>query len=734
MPACGCIGQPDLREARRKFAGRGEVLAEGWLLVTCSDKPNKQFKQHARFTADALSLFDVPPQNVTDARELTPNDTIWLSSVMSLTGKAVGSDTLRFVMNSGLEYQLQANPPDTLEFWAPCISQRLEVFRDCQAKHAFCRWSMKRSIKINGISQAELVLPPFQTFRKIFTAVLPCIPQDDFAAKVSSRRTPYRGKRNIHSTLVDVEALTKVTHPDMEDLEGTLWTEEVIAFLRKSKGVPDVLEQDFCTTVQHGVPDALKKLIWPLAIGAAESFEGKTINPDEIYKRLLARAFGDIVPDIFKGKVPTFANGMRGIKRPLLLDDVVTHLHVLNNDGKTALKRLLWCVSLLHTDSEVDYCPMLPNLIGVLLVFFQEAQAMVIVEQLFDLRKKTSHNQLPSIILDRDSLDKQAKLFVKEAKKKSAAPVAMAHLEQLGVNLEDMAARILEDGLASKLPLRHFCRVVGCLLAGGSESILRYGIALLLDGTDDILKCDTAGEARMMLGELGRGLSYDPDTLDRLTKVAFSLSIEGKAYMNMSSIVPCPYLADDKCRMMLCRPRLFEPRGSCPEEVWQDIWSCVPRNFRILDPRLVYSSVMHGRSLRTLLKHCQDETDGPPMIFFVYTIDGDIVGGVSPIIWTKTSRDTYIEVTSIRRPVSSSSVFGRDNGCETKTFSWASKNQFLFLASDSVGLLFGGDDVAVHVNTELNKGSTAASASFDSPVLLENAEFEVANVEVFALK
>ena len=131
-------------------------------------------------------------------------------------------------------------------------------------------------------------------------------------------------------------------------------------------------------------------------------------------------------------------------------------------------------------------------------------------------------------------------------KKKTEAPVAMAHLEQLGVNFEDIAAKILEDGLASKLPFRASYRVVGCLLAGGSESILRYGIALLLDGTDDdkcrMILCrprlfEPRGsylvEARLMLGELGRDLSYDPDTLDRLTKVAFSLSIEGKAHMNI---------------------------------------------------------------------------------------------------------------------------------------------------------------------------------------------------------
>merc|ERR1711918_279958 len=90
-----------------------------------------------------------------------------------------------------------------------------------------------------------------------------------------------------------------------------------------------------------------------------------------------------------------------------------------------------------------------------------------------------------------------------------------------------------------------------------------------------------------------------------------------------------------------CRPRLFEPRGECPDELWQGIWKYIPRLARQLDPHLVYSTSLHGKRLKTLLRHCEEYVS-KQMVFFANTMLGDIVGGYSPIMFIPT-HNRYVD-------------------------------------------------------------------------------------------
>merc|ERR1712232_110882 len=82
-----------------------------------------------------------------------------------------------------------------------------------------------------------------------------------------------------------------------------------------------------------------------------------------------------------------------------------------------------------------------------------------------------------------------------------------------------------------------------------------------------------------------------------------------------------------------CRPRLFEPKGSCPDELWREIWKNLPKLKQHLEVSLIFTP-FDGCLIKDLLNECE-RTDNAraSMIFFVHTEEGHIIGGYSPIMF-----------------------------------------------------------------------------------------------------
>eukprot|EP00439_Symbiodinium_sp_Y106_P079871 s653_g18.t1 len=202
-------------------------------------------------------------------------------------------------------------------------------------------------------------------------------------------------------------------------------------------------------------------------------------------------------------------------------------------------------------------------------------------------------------------------------------------------------------------------------------------------------------------------------------QVAYSLPLRNLSMARVSSSWKISYAAPKQAyeKHLFCRPRLYEPRGSVPDEIWEAIWPWVPANCRVFDPHLIYTPVVDGTSLRTCLEKCKKCRDAA-MCFFVYSEFGDILGGFSPVIWARTSG--YLDLMTSFRAAEDAFVFRRLQGKTTvDVFTWTGANQMLMQASELHGLIFGGDDAAVHVNKDLTRATSSASRSFSSPPLLE---------------
>eukprot|EP00931_Biecheleriopsis_adriatica_P017670 TRINITY_DN12584_c0_g4_i1.p1 TRINITY_DN12584_c0_g4~~TRINITY_DN12584_c0_g4_i1.p1 ORF type:complete len:785 (+),score=180.64 TRINITY_DN12584_c0_g4_i1:38-2356(+) len=752
-----------LKKQLRAPGGKGKAVKEGWVDLVTSRAPQKRHV-YARLTADSLVCYQDRPKLLQEQHQESQASTssgstkaqmlegLLLSKVASVLGRGEGSEFVRITFGKGSWWQLYFERKEEIAEWAEVLVQRHDKFKTARRRSSMYQEGDQEALK------QRLEDRKWARWRHTLRRFLPCVPASyDFSRAVGGG-SPYRGSRERYEggELVDAEALAGVTDPDLMEAQGGHWSETAVSYLRKIEQVPEDLIADFHASVRKGVPDGLKRLIWPLAAGRAVESKASTVDSGSFYKSLLDRSFGEVHPEQFQDPVPTFCQGVHGVEDAPPLAAAVKHLKLLQPQGQDALRRLLWVTQL--TCHSVEFCPFLPNLMAALLVFFSEAETMFIVSVLLSEEENSIGNlACPRIILNLSQMQKQAKLLVREGRKPRVIPHILEHLEGIGVRLEELATRLLQDGLASRVPFRAFTRLLGAFLGQGSEVILRYALALLKSREEALLACKTSEEVLKVLEAPGTGENGSQEApvslqeVDVLTKIAFSLPLKNLAFGRVTSIWNISYAGPDYgSKHIFCRPRLFEPRGNVPDELWEKLWSYVPANCRIFDPMLVYLPVKHGTSLRTCLENCKQHKDAP-MIFFLYSKAGDIIGGFSPVIWVRTHG--YIDPMSTTRGCEDAFVFRRLHGSKSDVdvFLWSGENQMLLDASEISGLIFGGDSASIHVHKELQRATSCASHSFGAPPLLQEDvkrsksndsassqavgdTFELLRFEVFALK
>ncbi|CAK0811099.1 unnamed protein product, partial [Prorocentrum cordatum] len=645
-------------------------------------------------TADALTAYaEVPGGEDPSGGGAAPRPTaeLPLVRVAAVLGTAEGSRAVKLVCQGGAWWELRGEPAEVAP-WASEVHARFRQFR-------FAAQSMRTSVAMDEQLSKALARSRRRRLKSSVRRTLPCcacILRDpprgshDFSTAVNARQSIFRGPRTkFDGGMADPKLLEGITDPDLQEVQVLHWSSQAVQFLRRCERIPKELSEDFAQSMRKGVPDGLKRLIWPLAAGTTVECSRGRVDLREAYSGNLERTFGSLVPAALEDPVPTFCQGIQGLEGTPVLRDAVPYLWLLSPEGEQALRRLLWCTQL--TTSSVRLCPFLPCLLAALLAFFSEEEAMHIVETVIDAAEGEAdpeRSSNPRIVLTVEVLNKQAKLFVREGRRAGNAPEALGHLEGLGVDLHAAAAQLLQD-------------------------------------------------------------------VDSLAKAAFSIQLRDMGMAKVSSAEGSLFVraAEGELRIF-CRPRLHAPRGNCPDELWAYLWPFVPARYRILDPQLVYLPSMHGTSLRTCLELCKAHIDHP-MVFFLYTPRGDIIGGFSPLIWRKTNG--YLALREVVCAVDDAFAFQLPAGSKApRIFHWTGSNELLLQASETSGLHFGGDGPAVFVRPCLTRAQTSASRSFDSPPLTapaddavasevdgpcaeddrpsgEYVDFELARLEIFAL-
>ncbi|KDO27273.1 hypothetical protein SPRG_07522 [Saprolegnia parasitica CBS 223.65] len=147
--------------------------------------------------------------------------------------------------------------------------------------------------------------------------------------------------------------------------------------------------------------------------------------------------------------------------------------------------------------------------------------------------------------------------------------------------------------------------------------------------------------------------------------------------------------------------------------------ACLPARHRGYDWKIAYSLAQHGASLGTLYRNVRGKR---PTIVVVETGDGDVFGAFASMPWTP-----------------STSYYGTGE-CFLFTcypsfehFAWKGTNAMIMFSNESMMAMGGGGGFAWAVNSDLSRGTSAHSLTFENRCLAHRPDFDVINFEVWEL-
>ncbi|KAL3668201.1 hypothetical protein V7S43_007062 [Phytophthora oleae] len=138
---------------------------------------------------------------------------------------------------------------------------------------------------------------------------------------------------------------------------------------------------------------------------------------------------------------------------------------------------------------------------------------------------------------------------------------------------------------------------------------------------------------------------------------------------------------------------------------------------RCYDWKLLYSLAQDGCSLHTLLLKVRKSN---PTLVVVETTKGEIFGGFTSEEW-QTSANYY--------GIGESFVFSCNP--KFKCYPWSFLNTMIMLSNDECIAMGGEGDFAWCLNSDLSRGTSGCSKTFENERLTSEAEFGIYNVEVW---
>ncbi|CBZ54687.1 putative TLD domain-containing protein [Neospora caninum Liverpool] len=404
------------------------------------------------------------------------------------------------------------------------------------------------------------------------------------------------------------------------------------------------------------------------------------------------------------------------------VEDVTDFHLLLTEKGKEKARRLLWCLNALH--GAVEFCPVLPPLTCVLLLYFDEDVAYVILHCLLKkaVQRERSSNDSPFMPVKRKDFVRFVKLITATIAQR--LPRLYTHLRSLTIDVAAWVARGVQDGFARMLPFDFVLRIYGAFLFEGANVFFRHCVALLKLLEPSLLNCTDHEAAEDVLYNCGD----DPAvTLHGLSKTAFRYKLRVEVpFHKQTAEFPTPYLMTTRMRQFH-RPRLRDESRILQPQHWEAIWGWVPETARILVPTLEYSSDSHGMSITAMLQRLTPFLRSP-MLLVISTREGGILGCFSPFPFRYDAKAAASDA-----PLDISFVYQLQP--EEQAYWWTGANQ-IFMNVTHKHIIIGGNDIAIFIDEDLRKGQSRKSASFDSAKLVkdEMGDFLISLLEIWILR
>ncbi|KAK1379727.1 TLD domain-containing protein 2-like [Heracleum sosnowskyi] len=168
-------------------------------------------------------------------------------------------------------------------------------------------------------------------------------------------------------------------------------------------------------------------------------------------------------------------------------------------------------------------------------------------------------------------------------------------------------------------------------------------------------------------------------------------------------------------------PKLTQESHFLSTELYKFLQSSLPNIVKGCEWVLLYSTVKHGISLRTLIRNSADLPG--PCLLITGDMQGAIFGGMFEGPLRPTAKRKY-------QGTIQTFVFTTIDG-EPRLFRPKGANRYFYLCLNDLLALGGGGDFALRLDGDLLSGTSGPCDTFGNQCLAHNREFEVKNVELW---
>jgi len=476
----------------------------------------------------------------------------------------------------------------------------------------------------------------------------------------------------------------------------------------------------------------------------------------EMRKGIPSRAFNIVVLDIFGQKlknnlkayevaVKVAFNGKRPgvlMGTPIFSEIRGFHnavpVHFLNEWGMENLKNILWILE--KNTLRLEYSPMLPNVVNILLMYLKPEDVYVVMNLLL----KDSDRLLN--IPEENSREKPTELrwhltFKKEqftwavdhvttfCKQRSLRLGKLdSHFTKIGFNYKEFYATLLRTFFLEFLPINLVLRIFSAYLNEGIKIVFKYICGFLRMYCSDILEHKNPATLVQMLQTKGQKTTLEQ--FENITSTAFKVRF-GWIFREVMFPVNLAMETSNEKAIIYHPPEISDSSMIINVDQFETIWDWIPRSQKFPRLNLAYSTERDGWSLRTLYSKTYP-CNGQASILLVRTLDDKIFGAFLDVsILLK--KDVY-------------QYSGSDHCFVFSLYPEAMKynsmkgnKEHLLCDKDYISIGNGKDGAAIYLGNDLHRGFAYQSYTYNNQSLngaqeRHETHFESKIVEVYLLE
>lgn len=393
------------------------------------------------------------------------------------------------------------------------------------------------------------------------------------------------------------------------------------------------------------------------------------------------------------------------------LPDAVNAL--LSEKGVEALKRVLWAVNEAYPN--VRYCPMLPCVAALSLLFLSESEAYLLVSALITHSEPLTPN--PHLHWHFLFSQTQYQRFYRTVSLflRSKEPKLLYAWERNGVDAAAVVEELIGGCYLNTLHWNTLSRLHCCYLSEGVRVFIRFTLGVFkklkvelqdLTSTKDVL----AVISQALSNPIIAGAAFHAGTSSHLPNLfpqwLASLPLPDSLPLQVS---PSPLHS-------LIKSTIMEQRD------FQRIWQEIPPHFQLMSPTLVYCSETDGIHLPTLLRKSLENGKSPGIFLLGKSLDSWKFG-VFVDSWLRITQEYVGGYESCFFIVHPKQSFSHIN----------TENEYVLHASEhDITVGAGPHGPALSLDSSLVHGYSAVSSTFANEVI-STGSFVLQALELFAL-